>query len=161
MAIDLSCPISGEQRDNTTARAVAFFVLILSAVSLLLAIQGSPSIAAIIILLLAVDFIIRAFFSPKISPLAVISRGLVSALKLPRVLVDSAPKIFAARIGVAFTLSSGILFTLNFVTAGAIVLAVLIVCAALESFFSFCLGCWMYALLPKSIGNVLARRVYK
>ena len=94
MAINFSCPISGEQRDNTTVRVVAGF-------------------------------------------------------------------IFAARIGVLFTVVTTILYAANLLFAGSAVLIILLLCASLESFFSFCLGCWMYSLFPKKLGNVLSRNFLK
>jgi hypothetical protein len=38
----------------------------------------------------------------------------------------------------------------------AIVIGILILCAFLESALSLCLGCIVYSLLPKRIGNALA-----
>jgi hypothetical protein len=87
MAINFSCPISGEQRDNTTVRVVAGFVFVTAGSALLTAFLVSTRTAA--------------------------------------------------------------------------VLAILLLCAALESFFSFCLGCRMYSLLPKKLGNVLSREFVK
>jgi hypothetical protein len=157
MAFDLSCPISGEQRDNNTVRFVAGFTLIIAVVALFIANLVGTLPAAVIIGLLAIDFIIRAFIKPKYSPLATLARGTTSALKLKKVMVDSAPKVFAARIGVLFTVVSTILFLLGLALAGSIVLGILIICAFLESVLNFCLGCWVYALLPKRVSAVLSK----
>ncbi len=157
MSFDFSCPISGEQRDNNTVRLVAGFVFIIAGVALVAAFMHSTHVASIITGILAFDFIIRAFVKPKYSPLATLARGIVSGRKLPPKMVDSAPKVFAARIGVVFTVVSTILYGVGLVYAGSIVLVILLVCAGLEFFFSFCLGCFMYSLLPKKLGNVLSR----
>ena len=157
MAINFSCPISGEQRDNTTVRVVAGIVFVITGMALLLALLVSTRTAAIITGILALDFIIRAFVRPKYSPLATLARGIVSGLNLPRKMVDNGPKVFAARIGVIFSVVATILYLGNLFYAGSVVLFILLLCAALESFFSFCLGCWMYSLLPKKLGNILAR----
>lgn len=161
MAINLSCPISGNQRDNTTVRVVAGFVFAISGIAIMIALLVSIDAAAIITGILALDFIIRAFIKPRYSPIATIARGVVSGLNLPKRMVDSAPKVFAARIGVIFSVACTLLYAGNFLFAGTIVLVILLLCAALESFFSFCLGCWMYSLLPKQLGNVLAREIVK
>lgn len=161
MPIDFSCPISGEQRDNTTVRVVAGFVFIITGAAFLVALLLSTQIAAIITGVLALDFCIRAFVKPKYSPLATLGRAIVSVLNLPRKMVDSAPKVFAARIGVLFSVVSTILYAGNLLQAGSVVSAILLLCAALECFFSFCLGCWMYSLLPKKLGNVLSRALIK
>ncbi len=161
MPIDFSCPISGEQRDNTTVRVVAGFVLVIAVAALLTAFLASAHTAAIITGFLALDFIIRALIKPKYSPLATLARGTVSGLKLPKKMVDNAPKVFAARIGVVFSVTATILYAFSLLYAGTVVLAILIVCALLESVFSFCLGCWVYALLPRSVGNALSRQLIK
>ncbi len=161
MAINFSCPISGEQRDNTTVRVVAGFVFVIAGAALLTALMVSARISAIIMGVLALDFIIRGFVKPKYSPLATLARGIVSGLNLPKKMVDSAPKVFAARIGVIFSVLAAVLYAGNLLYAGSIVLVILLLCAALESFFSFCLGCWMYSLLPKRLGNILAQEIIK
>ena len=157
MPLDFSCPINGEKRDNTTVRVVAGFVFTIAVIALWIALRSSVKTAAIITGLLALDFIIRAFIKPKYSPLATLARGVVSGLNLPKKMVDSAPKVFAARVGVAFSVTATILFSFGAVVAGAIVLGILIICAALEAFLGFCLGCWMYALFPQNIANWLSR----
>lgn len=161
MSFDLSCPISGSQRDNTTVRVVAGFVLLLVVAALLAALLVSAQTAAIITGVLALDFMIRAFVKPKYSPLAALGRGTVSALKLPKKMVDSAPKVFAARIGVVFLVAATILFAAKLLYTGVVVLIILLVCAALEALAGFCLGCWMYSLFPKKVGNVLSREFVK
>jgi hypothetical protein len=155
MAVDFSCPVSGSQRDNNTARIVAAQVLVLAIITFVISFSVSVTAALIIDGILALDFIIRAFAEPRYSPLALVGRGVSSALGLKKVMVDSAPKIFAARIGLVFTVVSGILLVLRLPLAGGIVLGILAICAFLESVFGFCLGCWMYSLLPGKIAALL------
>jgi len=161
MAINFSCPISGEKRDNNTVRFVAGFVFTIAVAALFVAFFVSAQTAAVITGILAVDFIIRAFIKPKYSPLATLARGVVSGLNLPKQMVDNAPKIFAARIGVLFSVVTTLLYAGNFLYGGTVVLVILIICAALEAFLSFCLGCWMYSLLPRKLGNILVREFIK
>jgi hypothetical protein len=110
---------------------------------------------------LALDFIIRAFLKPRYSPLATLGRGISSGLNLPKVMVDAAPKVFAARIGVVFSLAATVLLALGLVLPGVIVLGILAVFAFLESVFSFCAGCWVYSLLPGPVRNLLARDFWR
>lgn len=156
MAINFSCPISGHQRDGNAVRVVAGFSLLVALVAIATAYLAGAVPAAVIVGLLAIDFSIRAFLKPRFSPLAALARGLVSALDLPKKMVDSAPKIFAARIGVVFTVTSTILYAGGLLTAGTVVLVILAVCAFLESVFEFCLGCQVYSLLPRRVGDLLA-----
>ncbi len=161
MAIRFTCPISGEQRDGTTVRVVAGIVSVVTGVALLVAVQVAPPAAAVISGLLAIDFIIRAFIKTKYSPLATLARGIVSVLNLPKKMIDSAPKVFAARIGVVFSVTATLLYAGNLLYAGIAVSVILLICAILEFLFSFCLGCWMYSLLPKRIGNFLSLELMK
>jgi len=167
--INLSCPISGKRRDNNIARLVAGQVLIIAIV--LRGLVAWPNrigaayqpgavtnvIALILALALAVDFAIRGLWSPRYSPLALVGRGVSSGLKLKPKMTDAAPKIFAARIGLVMALTAAILIIAGLHTAAQIVLVILSVAAFLEAAFSFCLGCQVYSLLPRHIGNVLAR----
>jgi hypothetical protein len=121
---------------------------------------GAP-IAAVITGLLGVDFIIRAFVKPKYSPLATLGRGISSGLRLPKKMVDSAPKVFAARIGVLFTVSTTILYAAGLTLAGTVVLAILIICAVLESALGFCVGCQVYSLLPKRVSALLVKGIVR
>jgi hypothetical protein len=159
MTINFSCPISGDQRDNNAVRIVAGQTLLIAIVTLVVAYFAGTFPATIIVGLLAIDFIIRAFIKPKYSPLATLARGITSGLNLPKVMVDSAPKIFAARIGVLFTVVSTVLFAFGFLLAGSIVLGILVICAFLESVLSFCLGCWVYGLLPQRVSAVLSKGI--
>jgi hypothetical protein len=159
MTVDFSCPINGEKRDNNAVRIVAGQTLLIAVVTLVIANVVGALPAAIITGLLGIDFIIRAFIKPKYSPLATLARGITSGLNHKKVMVDSAPKIFAARIGVLFTVVSTLLFAFGATLAGSIVLGILVVCALLESVFNFCVGCWVYALLPKRVSAVLSKGI--
>lgn len=158
MNINLSCPISGTQRDNNAVRVVAAESLLLALVTIVLVLVVGPGWAAILSALLGLDFVVRAFFSSRFSPLATVAKALVNALGLPKEPVDAAPKVFAARIGVVFTATATLLFILGLSTAGVVVLSILAAFALLESAFSFCAGCWVYSLLPNKVGNALAHQ---
>lgn len=158
MQLNYSCPITGDQKDNTTIRVVAGVVLTITTITILIGLQVSSILAASIFGLLALDFILRGFLLPEYSPLVKLAKGLVISLKLEQQLVDSGPKIFAARIGVLFTISGTVLYLLGNITGATIVAGILLVCAGLEAFFNFCLGCWMYSLLPGKLGRIFTYR---
>jgi hypothetical protein len=156
--INFSCPVSGTQRDNNAVRVVAAETLLLALGAIALALTAGSDWAAGLTGLLGLDFLVRAFLSPRFSPLATVAKALVNALGLPKKPVDAAPKVFAARIGVLFTVTATVLFLLGLATAGVVVLSILAVFALLESAFSFCAGCWVHSLLPSSLGNALTRQ---
>ena len=100
------------------------------------------------VLLLMLDFATRAFISPKLSPLATVSRVVwVPALNLNGPEIFYTPKKFAARIGFAMTLVSAVLYFLGLPLAGGAVIAILALFSFLEGAFRFCVGCKIYAFL--------------
>lgn len=159
MLISFACPISGDKRDNTTVRIVATLVLLIASSAAWIALSFSTQIAAILTALLAIDFITRAFFDPRYSIIAILARGIRSSLNLRQKMVDSAPKVFAARIGVLFNVLITTFFLMNAPVIAISVLAALWICASLEAFFDFCVGCFVYALLPHSVGQILSSKL--
>lgn len=150
-AMQSTCPINHTSVDANTVRAVALLVVAIVALFLL---TGSP----LIILALVPDFLVRAAGYPGLSPLARLASGLVRLLELKPRATDSAPKRFAAGIGVAFTVTAGLLALAGLAVPAAVVAAILLACAALEGIVGFCLGCRVYMLLPRALfGHGTAR----
>ncbi|MFT3842090.1 MAG: DUF4395 domain-containing protein [Myxococcaceae bacterium] len=128
-----------ENIDENAARITAGLVFTLAAAALVLH-------AWWLLPLLFAGFVIRATVGPKFSPLALLAgRVVVPALKLKPQPTWATPKRFAQACGIVFTASASVL-ALGFhaeLAAGG-VLVVLLACAALESFFGFCVGCRVY-----------------
>jgi hypothetical protein len=99
----------------------------------------------LIIAFLLVDFILRAFNLGKYSLLGFMSDAVIKQLSIKNKPVDRAPKRFAAGVGMVFT--AGILLSsFTGLTYLPIALSiVLVVFASLESFVSFCAGCYVYS----------------
>lgn len=106
-------------------------------------------LAAVVLFVLGADFAVRAFGQPRHSPLAAVARGMVHALKMRPQPVDAAPKRFAAKIGLVFSLSASVLFLAQVPVGAIAVAAILGFCALLESAFGVCIGCKVYAALPR------------
>lgn len=151
--LSLTCPISAETRDARVVRTVAALVAILSVAALAI---GAP-FSAWIMSALAIDFSVRAFGTPRFSALAWIGRFVVAALALEPKLVDAAPKRFAAGIGVLFASASSLLAVLGADLAAGSLIAVLSICATLEAVLGYCVGCRVYALLPREVRRLLTR----
>lgn len=148
-----TCPINHTTVDANAARVAA---LLVAAVAVLFLMTGSPWV----ILALAPDFLIRAAGRPRLSPLARLATVLVRVLGLTPRPTDSAPKRFAAGVGVAFTTTAGVLALSGLATPAATVAAILLGCAALEGLGGLCVGCRVYALLPHALlRSATARRV--
>jgi hypothetical protein len=134
--------VSFEKIDENVARINAA-----QAVVLLLLFLFSPW--KWLILIVAADFCVRAFWQPKHSLFVMISRKIIALLKLKPVLVDAAPKIFAARIGFLFSCLLTACWLLHLQAAALIIGLMFAVCALLEAAFRFCVACKMYPLICK------------
>ena len=98
--------------------------------------------------LLALGFLLRLGWGPKVSPLGRLASTL--APKLWRtVAVSGAPKRFAQGIGAAVTVSASLLFWRGWPTAGWALVGMIALFASLEAGLSFCLGCWLYGHLQR------------
>lgn len=133
---NLICPISTLRINENVARVTASLVVVLVA---LYVYSGN----ILFILLLGLDFTIRAFTSMKFSLLSWLAIQINRQLRLPVMLTDKAKKIFAARVGVLFTLAMLIFFFVHPPTSIALGL-VLMVFALLEAVFNICVGCLVY-----------------
>lgn len=130
------CPISSNRVDSNVSRLTAFLIVILLAVYLFTGFQT-------IIALIAIDYLIRAAFSPKYSPMKWLAELISRLIKIPIKMVDAAPKLFASRIGVLFAVTA-LLLSQTYVFASATVATILLVFAFLDSVFDFCFGCLAY-----------------
>ena len=136
---NLVCPVSPLRVNENVVRIVAALVVLLTA-SYLLTSSIYP------VLLLLIDFYIRAFTQLRYSPLSWLGNQIRVGLGLQEILIDKAPKIFAARVGFLFSLAILLLAYLH--PPSSIVVAILlIVFALLESVLNLCVGCLVYTYL--------------
>lgn len=139
----ITCPVSNERINENVVRIVAFFTMII--VSTGIYFQSPLLISA-----LALDFYLRAFTGGKYSPLKYISKRLSNYMGLSQKMVNAAPKKFAAGIGLLFSISISGLLWFHYATSADSLAIILLICAGLESFLGFCLGCvvYTYIILP-------------
>jgi hypothetical protein len=135
----LICPLSPLRINRNVVRITGFLMASMIA---LYAITGSIYwIAAI-----GIDYAIRAFTPLPYSPFSWFGLQVANLLHLPVSLIDKAPKIFAARVGLLFALSTLLLYPLQ-PTASLVVGLTLMGFALLESVFDLCVGCLVYTYL--------------
>ncbi len=140
--MNISCPISSETVDERAVRMSAFVVVCLGITAI---IGPYPVFFAVLML----DFFIKGFVAMKYSPISWLIRWLLSHLAgLPRK-VNAGPKKFAAKIGFICSAAACFLSLLDYDLAFAVVGGILVFFASLEAFFSFCMGCVMYAYWNK------------
>lgn len=138
----LVCPVSKERVNSTAVRMTALLVTALSIIYLTTGYLLIP-------FLLMVDFAIRAFTSMTYSPLSFVAAKTARGLRLPVKTIDKAPKIFAARVGFLFCLTT-VLFHTTLPLLSIVMMSILITCALLEAVLDFCVGCmvYTYVVLP-------------
>lgn len=139
---NLICPISTLRMNENTARVTGFMMATMIA---LYAFTRNISF----ILMILIDYFVRAFTTLKYSPGSWLASRVVQRLQLPEVKIEKAPKIFAARVGFLFAAASLGLFYINR-KMSVIIGLVLMGFALLESVFNFCVGCvvYTYIVLP-------------
>lgn len=131
------CPISFKKIDENVARLNGLFTVLLLIVFLL-----TSSVIPVLFLLL--DFLARGLEKPQWSLLARLSKFILSAFRAKPHLINAGPKIFAARIGLLFSviISLSVLFQLN--TVAIIFTGIFGFCAFLEAAFNYCVACKLY-----------------
>lgn len=116
-------------------RLTAFWVFLLTIIYIKTNFIGIP-------IFLLLDFAIRGFGFGKWSVLGFLAEKLVTLFKLEQKPIYFPPKQFAAQVGFIFSLT---LLLFNIFDINAIVISlILLICAGLEAFFNFCVGCYVY-----------------
>ncbi|MEA3460475.1 MAG: DUF4395 domain-containing protein [Bacteroidota bacterium] len=137
---ELICPVSPERVDENRVRVTALGVIFIMGVFF---VTGNALFPALMLL----DFFIRAFTRLSYSPLSWLAYNFVKAMGTKPVLIDKAPKVFAARIGFLFTLIITAASILGFSFLANIVGVTLVLFAFLECGLNFCTGCWVYTVV--------------
>jgi len=138
------CPVDFVQVNENRVRLTVLWVLMLLIITLLIAKSSLPIFA-----FLAIDFFLRAFNYGKFSPLNILSGIAVKQFKISNKPIDQAPKRFAAGIGFVLSAAVVILLITDFPKLIFILTIVFASFAFLESFLSFCAGCYIYTFLQR------------
>jgi hypothetical protein len=129
--------------NEKAARVVAGGVLVLAVVTLATGWWW-------LLIALAYGFWARVLTGPTLSPLGWTAQNVIAPRLGPRRPVPGPPKRFAQGVGTAFSTTALVLaMVVGAHTAAAVVLALLIVAAGLESLAGVCLGCHMFAALMR------------
>ena len=137
---ELICPVSPERVDENRVRVTALGVVVIMGTFF---ITGHALFPALLI----VDFFIRAFTRLTYSPLGYLAHLFVKLTGTQPILIDKAPKVFAARIGLILTSITTLGALLGWSLLAYISGSVLILFAFLECGLNFCMGCWLYTFV--------------
>lgn len=137
MLNNLVCPISKEQIDSYLSRITVFLNVLLMLSYIL---TRNPIFLMVVVL----DYFIRAFLNVKLSPIRFLATFIRKLIKLEAKLIGLAPKVFASRLGFVFAFSALITFIFGFEIVSIAITAFLMTLSILDSVFDFCLGCFVY-----------------
>jgi hypothetical protein len=145
------CPIGGEKIDESAARVNGAINVVILASAIVF---QAPWLLAYLL----VDYLLKLTVGFAGSPNCWLAHKIANALKLEHEPVDSAPKRFAAIIAVIM-LTAGLVLAYGFGSMAGFtaVTVVFAVCAALDAFAGFCLGCYLYGWLPEKVSMRLVR----
>jgi hypothetical protein len=136
------CPISDKRIDERVVRINATLTF---AFILLFVFTSSTWLLAI----LAVDFFLRSSQFSKYSFIGYMSRQMAKFLSSKMNFINAGPKIFAARVGLVFSL---MIVTTSFLGFELLALGIALVLGTfsfLESAFGFCVACKIYPFIHK------------
>jgi hypothetical protein len=150
----MSSTVTPATIDPRGPRFGAAITAVVLAVTLILG-PGIPALVLLVIQTLA--FAAGSLIGVHAQPYGIVYRILVRPrLSAPKDLEDSRPPRFAQSVGLVFALAglTGLLLTVPVLFYVAIAFA--LVAALLNSVFDFCLGCEMYLLGRRLLGNPLS-----
>ena len=141
------CPLSDKKVNERVARINGVFTVLLLLVF-------SLTLSIIPVLILAIDFLLRASDYSKYSLIGISSKGIARYFGLDENVINAGPKIFAARLG--FILSSLIIISVIFdAYLPALVLAsVLGLFSFLEASLGLCVACEIYPFVFRFLYKV-------
>ncbi len=142
----LFCLMTSEEIDERIFRINALFVLVISII-------GIYFESYIIFDLLTIEYVIRAFYSFKYSPISNMSKLIAKYIFSKPNMVNAGPKIFAARLAFCISLAVTFLYYNKNFYMGNIFAIILCFCTFLDSILGICLGCILYSYLIKFRGK--------
>ena len=137
MISNVVCPISSERVDSHVSRLTVFFNAALMIVYLL-------TLNPIPLIVVMIDYGIRAFGYNQYSPLCFTASMIVKIVGSKPKMVDKAPKMFASRLGWICAVLGVVFFYLGWSVASMSVIGFFTVLALLDSLANFCVGCLIY-----------------
>jgi hypothetical protein len=137
-----------DQVNEKAARTVAGGVLLLSSLTLVLSLTvGHPWLWLVVAI--ALGFLARVLTGPRLSPLGQLATKVVAPrLGAPK-LVPGSPKRFAQGVGAAVTLAATTFLATGHPGLTQALLGLIIIAAALELIFAYCIGCKIFAVLVR------------
>lgn len=135
--------------NELAARTVAGGVLVLATLTLVLTLAAGTGWLWLSVAL-AYGFLARTATGPTMSPLGQLATRVIAPRLGAERPVPGPPKRFAQAVGAVFTTTAVILVALGWTVPAQVLLAMIVVFAALESIFAFCVGCRVFGFLMRA-----------
>lgn len=146
------CPISDRKIDEHVARFNGGFTLLFLGLYFI-----TGSVLPVVFLIL--DFSLRSGRWFRFSLFSFLSKNITKSLALKPLPINAGPKIFAARIGVVFSMAVLLSALSGLETTTIVISAVFGTCAFLESVFGYCVACQIYPFVYKLTFHAKVQKV--
>lgn len=134
---NIICPVSTEKIDLNVSRLTVFLNVLLMGLFVY-------TLNPIYLVIVTIDYFIRAVLDGAYSPIRYAAVQIVGLLPLEKKPIGLAQKVFASRLGLLCAIVSGILLLLGNTTGSIIAISILLVLSFADSVLNFCVGCLIY-----------------
>ncbi len=131
------CPVSEKMMNENISRLNGIFTF-LFVVSFI--ISNSP----VLIFVLFFDFLLRNIYEGKMSPVIRVNSFIIQLTEVPAHMINAGPKIFAARVGLVFSLLAILLYYFASPVSAMIPMVILGLFSFMEGVFNYCVACKLY-----------------
>ncbi len=143
-----ACPLNFTKVDSNVSRFGALFVA-------LLVLTYLYTSNVYILLFLLVDFVLKLFLNPGISPIMILAESLKSIFKIKEKYADGGAKKLAGYFGLFFVTSLLVTHFLDVWFISLSIAFVFLLCSLLDVFFDYCIGCKIYFIIKKIYPNFM------
>lgn len=143
-----ACPLNFTKVDSNVSRLSAFIVT-------LLVLSYLYTQNVYILIFLFVDFVLKLFFNPAVSPIMIFAEFLKSILKLKEKYADGGAKKLAGYFGLFFVSALIVTHFLHVWLLSLGIAVVFLSCSLLDVFFNYCIGCKIYFIIKKIYPNFM------
>ena len=143
-----ACPLNFTKVDSNVSRLSALIVA-------LLVISYLYTQNVYILVFLFIDFSLKLFLNPDLSPVMMFAEFLKSTLKIKTKYADGGAKKLAGYFGLFFVTSLIITHFLHIWQFSLAIAVVFLSCSLLDVFFNYCIGCKIYFIIKKFYPNFM------
>ena len=143
-----ACPLNFKPVDSNICRFSALIVALLVLTYLFTS-------NVYILFFLAIDFILKLFFSPGVSPINLVGEFFKNLFNAKANSVDGGAKRLAGFFGLFFVLLLGFAHFLDIWEVSLAIAAIFLACSLLDVFFDYCIGCKIYFIIKKIYPNFM------